>query len=163
MYRPPDEPVLLPLGLVAAIIGLTLFVDGLRICVMPMAEYLGDRLPRRMPLWITLTATFGLGILVTYAEPAIQSIKPLASVVDPEVEPYLFYVLNNQQEMLVLSIGLGVGAAAGKDRYILRIWDVVQKAYNCWMFCCTLCLLWPVECRWPTHLPTRTSYCVRRI
>lgn len=119
--RAAEEPVLLPLGLVAAIIGLTMFVDGLRVCVMPMAEYLGDNLPRKRSMPVTLVVVFALGILVTYAEPAIQSLRPLAAVVDRNAEPYLFFVLNNQQELLVLSIGLGVGVAAGELPFLFLL------------------------------------------
>lgn len=44
--------------------------------------------------------------------------------VDPADAPYLYYVLNQQQELLVLSIGLGVGVAAviGTLRFIRDWW-----------------------------------------
>ncbi|KAG2443239.1 hypothetical protein HYH02_009312 [Chlamydomonas schloesseri] len=64
------------------------------------------------PLWVVLVVAGGLGILVTYAEPAISSLTPLAKLVDKTKAPYLYYALNDQREMLVLSIGLGVGMAA---------------------------------------------------
>lgn len=55
-----------------------------------------------------LFITTCLGILVTYAEPAISSLRPLARLVDPEVAPFLYVALNQQQEVLILSIALGV-------------------------------------------------------
>jgi hypothetical protein len=50
--------------------------------------------------------------LVTYAEPAIAAIRPLAKLVDPQSAPYLYYMMNQQQELLVLAIGVGVGLAS---------------------------------------------------
>jgi hypothetical protein len=50
--------------------------------------------------------------LVTYAEPAIAAIRPLAKLVDPRSAPYLYYMMNQQQELLVLAIGVGVGVAS---------------------------------------------------
>lgn len=53
-----------------------------------------------------LFITFWLGVLVTYAEPAIAAIRPLAGLVDPQSAPYLYYILNQKQEVTV-SVGLG--------------------------------------------------------
>lgn len=39
--------------------------------------------------------------------------RPLASLVDPASAPYLYYAMNQQQEIMVLAIGMGVGVAAG--------------------------------------------------
>ncbi|PNH06911.1 hypothetical protein TSOC_006673 [Tetrabaena socialis] len=99
-------------GLVCAIFGLMFFMDGLRVCVMPLGEMVGNRLPMKYPLPVVLAVAGALGILVTYAEPAISSLTPLAKLVDKTKAPYLYYALNDQREMLVLSIGLGVGMAA---------------------------------------------------
>ncbi|WIA41647.1 hypothetical protein OEZ86_009003 [Tetradesmus obliquus] len=59
-----------------------------------------------------LLLAFCLGMLVTYAEPAIAAIRPLAKLVDPQSAPYLYYMMNQQQELLVLAIGVGVGLAS---------------------------------------------------
>ena len=80
-------------GLSAAIVGLTLFVDSLRVCIMPMSDQLGVELPRVLPLKYILCVAFVLGVLVTYAEPAIASLTPLAKLVDPEKAPYLYAAL----------------------------------------------------------------------
>lgn len=56
------------MGLILAIIGLTLFLDGLRVSIMPMAECVGQELPQRLHLVFVLFVAFILGILVTYAE-----------------------------------------------------------------------------------------------
>ena len=44
-------------------------------------RYLGSQLPAKVHLVVVLTVSFCLGILVTYAEPAISAIRPLASLV----------------------------------------------------------------------------------
>ncbi|WIA21511.1 hypothetical protein OEZ85_000714 [Tetradesmus obliquus] len=99
-------------GLISAVVGLVLFLDGLRVAVMPMAMLVGTKLPQKLKLpWVLLVA-FCLGVLVTYAEPAIAAIRPLAALVDPNSAPYLYYMMNQQQEIMVFAIGAGVGVAA---------------------------------------------------
>lgn len=68
----------------------------------------GHHLPQKVPLPVMLFITFWLGVLVTYAEPAIAAIRPLAGLVDPQSAPYLYYILNQQQEITV-SVGLVTG------------------------------------------------------
>jgi Protein of unknown function (DUF1538) len=99
-------------GLVAAIFGITLFLDGLRVGFLPMADHLGAVLPAKYPLGWMLVVSFVLGVLVTYAEPAIASLRPLADAVNPESALYLYYILSAQREVLILSVGIGVGIAA---------------------------------------------------
>ncbi|KXZ45044.1 hypothetical protein GPECTOR_59g652 [Gonium pectorale] len=118
-------------GLVCAIFGLLFFMDGLRVCVMPLGELVGSRLPEKYPTPVVLLVAGCLGILVTYAEPAIASLSPLAQLVDKNKAPYLYFALNEQREMLVLSIGLGVGAAAvvGTLRFI-KGWSLKPIIYG---------------------------------
>lgn len=105
-------PVLEAAGLVSAVIGLVFFLEGLRVAIMPMAMLVGVQLPQRLKLPFVLVVAFCLGVLVTYAEPAIAAIRPLAALVDPASAPYLYFVMNQKQELMVLAIGIGVGFAA---------------------------------------------------
>jgi hypothetical protein len=118
------------MGLFLAIIGLTMFLEGLRIAIMPMAELIGQELPQKLHLVFVLFVAFILGILVTYAEPAISSLRPLADLIDPNDAPYLYFVMVYQQELLVLAIGLGVGVAAviGTLRFI-KNWSLKPLIY----------------------------------
>ena len=50
-------------------------------------------MPRVLTLPWILAVAFVLGVLVTYAEPAIASLTPLAKLVDPEKAPYLYCAL----------------------------------------------------------------------
>ncbi|EKX52334.1 hypothetical protein GUITHDRAFT_65557 [Guillardia theta CCMP2712] len=120
-----SSPGEVAIGMFFAILGLTLFVDSLRVVVMPLSEQLGTELPKSLPLPAVLASTCFLGILVTYAEPAITSLRPLARLVDPEVAPYLYCALMEKQELLVFCIGLGVGLAAmlGTLRFV-RGWSL---------------------------------------
>ena len=56
-------------------------MDACRVVVMPLSEQLGTELPKSLPLAGVMTVTCCLGILVTYAEPAITFLRPLARLV----------------------------------------------------------------------------------
>lgn len=107
-------------GLVSVIIGLMLFMEGLKVGLMPFGETIGSILPTKSPLSVVLTVTFLLGIGVTFAEPAIGALKTAGSIVDVEKAPYLFALLNEWSDVLVLIVGVGVGLAAvlGTLRFI---------------------------------------------
>ena len=58
------------LYVVPSIVGLVLFMEGLKVGLMPFAETLGRKLPAKSPLPVVLLITCTLGIGVTFAEPA---------------------------------------------------------------------------------------------
>ncbi len=107
-------------GLVSVIIGLMLFMEGLKVGLMPFGETIGNSLPTKSPLSVVLTVTFLLGIGVTFAEPAIGALKTAGSIVDVAKAPYLYTLLNDWSGVLVLIVGMGVGLAAvlGTLRFI---------------------------------------------
>ena len=69
-------------GLFAVIIGLMLFMEGLKLGLMPFAEEIGDNLPKKSTLPVVLSIAFLLGIGVTFAEPAIGALQAVGSQVD---------------------------------------------------------------------------------
>ena len=99
-------------GLAAVILGLMLFMEGLRVGLMPFGEALGTSLPTKARLPVVLLIAFLLGIGVTFAEPAIGALKAAGSIVKVESAPFLYTLLNDWAEILVLVVGIGVGAAA---------------------------------------------------
>jgi hypothetical protein len=107
-------------GLVSVIIGLMLFMEGLKVGLMPFGETIGNSLPTKSPLSVVLTVTFLLGIGVTFAEPAIGALKTAGSIVDVTKAPYLYTLLNEWSGTLILIVGMGVGLAAvlGTLRFI---------------------------------------------
>jgi len=107
-------------GLISVIIGLMMFMEGLKVGLMPFGETIGNSLPTKSPLYVVLTVTFLLGIGVTFAEPAIGALKTAGSIVDVAKAPYLYALLNEWSDVLVLIIGMGVGLAAvlGTLRFI---------------------------------------------
>lgn len=112
-------------GLFAVMIGLMMFMEGLKLGLMPFGEIIGNTLPRKLPLSGVLCIAFLLGIGVTFAEPAIGALQVAGSIVDPEKAPYLFTLLNDRSGATVLLVGLGVGLAAvlGTVRF-LRGWSL---------------------------------------
>jgi hypothetical protein len=99
-------------GLMAVILGLMFFMEGLKVGLMPFGEALGNTLPAKAHLNIVLLIAFILGIGVTFAEPAIGALKAAGQIVQVESAPYLYALLNGWAEVLVLGVGIGVGSAA---------------------------------------------------
>ena len=102
-----------------------MFMEGLKLGLMPFGEVIGNTLPRKLPLAGVLFIALLLGIGVTFAEPAIGALQVAGSIVDPEKAPYLFTLLNDRSGTTVLLVGLGVGLAAvlGTVRF-LRGWSL---------------------------------------
>ena len=69
-------------GLVAVILGLMFFMEGLRVGLMPFGQALGSSLPTRAKLPVVLIIAFLLGIGVTFAEPAIGALKAAGAIVN---------------------------------------------------------------------------------
>jgi len=117
-------------GLLAVILGLMLFMEGLSLGVMPFAEAIGNRLPKRRSLPVVLIVAFVLGIGATFAEPAIGALQAAGSIVDATRAPYLHAMLNEWSGALVLVVGIGVGVAAvlGTIRFIYG-WSLKPLIY----------------------------------
>ena len=107
-----DDSWLITGGLLAVIVGLMLFMEGLKLGLMPLGELIGSTLPRRSPLPLVLLITLLLGIGVTFAEPAIGALKAAGQNVAVERAPYLWAMLNLWTGTLVLVVGASVGLAA---------------------------------------------------
>ncbi|KMP11956.1 hypothetical protein UZ36_02645 [Candidatus Nitromaritima sp. SCGC AAA799-C22] len=117
-------------GLFAVIVGLMLFMEGLKLGLMPFGEVIGHSLPKKSALWVVLSITFLLGIGVTFAEPAIGALKTVGAIVDIKKAPYLYTLLNDWSGTLVLVVGIGVGLAAvlGTLRF-LNGWSLKPLIY----------------------------------
>jgi hypothetical protein len=107
-----DDPWTVTGGLLAVIVGLMFFMEGLKLGLMPFGTVIGDTLPRKSPLPLVLVITLLLGIGVTFAEPAIGALKTAGQNVAVERAPYLYAMLNDWSGALVLVVGASVGLAA---------------------------------------------------
>ena len=125
-----DDSVLITAGLFAVIIGLMLFMEGLKLGLMPFGEEIGNKLPKKVTLPVVLSVTFLLGIGVTFAEPAIGALQAVGAIVDVNRAPYLWALLNQWSGVLVLVVGMGVGLAAvlGTVRF-LNGWSLKPYIY----------------------------------
>ena len=112
LQRSVADATLIGGGLIAVMIGLMIFMEGLKLGLMPFGDIIGSSLPKKLPLPGVLTIAFLLGIGCTYAEPAIGTLQVAGSIVDPKKAPYLYTMLNAHAPMTVLLVGLGVGVAA---------------------------------------------------
>ncbi len=126
-------------SLLAVIVGLMLFMEGLKLGLMPLGERLGETLPTHQPLAVVLAVVFALGIGVTFAEPAIGALKAAGATVSPDDAPVLFGLLNAHSGKLVLVVGAGVGVASvlGTLRFV-RDWSLKPLIYAVLVPCLAL-------------------------
>lgn len=99
------------LGMVAVMFGLVLFMDGVKYGLMPFAESIGFVLPTRANSLIVLTFAFMLGVIATFAEPAIGALGLAGDGVDARRAPYLHLLLTRYSTWLVWAVAIGVGLA----------------------------------------------------
>ncbi len=99
-------------GLLAVMIGLAAFMEGLNSGLMPFGNVLGANLPNKTSMPVVLIVIGILGVGVTFAEPAIGALQAFGSSIDVKKAPYLYELLNNWTLPLVLMVGAGVGLAA---------------------------------------------------
>ena len=130
LRHPIEAALVLCLGLVAVIIGLAVFMEGLSTGLMPFGTIIGDNLPKKASMPVVLTIIGILGVGVTFAEPAIGALQAFGSSVDVMAAPYLYEILNNWTMPLVLMVGGGVGIAAilGTIRFV-RGWSLKPMIY----------------------------------
>ncbi len=117
-------------GLLAVIVGLMFFMEGLKIGLMPFGAVIGTNLPRKSALPVVLLITLLLGIGVTFAEPAIGALQTAGQNVSVERAPYLYALLNFWSTELVLAVGFSVGLAAviGTLRFLYS-WSLKPLIY----------------------------------
>ena len=102
---------LIAFGIALVVLGLTFFMEGLVLGLMPLGEIVGVKLPQKQSLAVMLIFALGLGYLATLAEPAISVLKAAGSSVKAWEAPLLFLLLNKESDTLVQSVGAGVGVA----------------------------------------------------
>jgi hypothetical protein len=107
-------------GLMAVVLGLMFFIEGLRLGVMPLGENIGSTMPAKAKLVVILASAFLLGTIATFAEPAVATLTILGGSIPYAKAPLLFDFLN-QRTTLVLFLaaaGVGIGAVQGIHRFV---------------------------------------------
>lgn len=99
------------LGIGVVILGLMLFMEGLKLGLMPFSENIGHLLPARSSLASVLGVAFILGVAATFAEPAIGALRTVGQLTDREQAPLLYYLLNINPEAVVYAVAGSVGLA----------------------------------------------------
>jgi hypothetical protein len=99
-------------GVGAVLVGLMLFMEGLKLGLMPFAELIGTKLPQRSGLAVVLAIAFALGIVATLAEPSIGALQAAGAIVERQRAPVLHALLNDWIAWVVLAVAAGVGLAA---------------------------------------------------
>ena len=117
------QALMIAVGLALVIVGLTFFMEGLTLGLMPLGQVIGLKLPQKSKLPVILGFAFILGVGATLAEPAISVLKAAGSVVKAWEAPLLFLMLNKFSGYLVMAVGAGVGIAVvfGMIRFIYNM------------------------------------------
>lgn len=84
---------------VLVIIGLTLFLTGVNIGLIPIGNKIGSAVTRSKSIWIIILVSFLLGFIITVAEPDVQVLAGQVAGVNPAIPA----------KNLTYAIGIGVG------------------------------------------------------
>jgi hypothetical protein len=93
----------------AAILGLSFFLEGLFLGIMPLGEQCGMRLPSKIGVVGVTVFSIIVGITATLAEPAVAVLQKQGSVIPAWNAPLLYLLLNRGTSWLVAAIAVGVG------------------------------------------------------
>ncbi|MFH1994715.1 MAG: DUF1538 domain-containing protein, partial [Nitrospinota bacterium] len=106
-----SDAFVIAIGIGLVVVGLTFFMEGLFLGLMPLSELVGIKLPQKSTLPIIVIFALVLGFLATLAEPSIQVLQTAGRSVKPWEAPLLFLILTKYSHLLVYSVGIGVGIA----------------------------------------------------
>jgi hypothetical protein len=99
------------LGVLAVMVGLMFFAEGVEHGMVGFAENIGFHLPSRYGPPVVLAFALFLGVAVTFAEPAIGALQAAGQAIAAEHAPYLKDLLGAHAIWLVLGVAAGVGTA----------------------------------------------------
>ena len=109
LRAPFQNAVSIAVGTAAAILGLSFFLEGLFLGIMPLGEQCGMRLPSKTGAAGVTVFSIVVGIAATLAEPAIAILQRQGSVIPAWNAPLLYLLLNRGTVWLVAAIATGVG------------------------------------------------------
>jgi len=101
----------------AAILGLSFFLEGLFLGIMPLGEQCGMKLPSKIGAVGVMVFSIVAGITATLAEPAITVLRQQGSVIPVWDAPLLYMMLNRGTTRLIAAIAIGVGISVALGVY----------------------------------------------
>ena len=112
----PLEPGQVPqflLGGALLILGLTIFLIGADLGMVPFGQRVGSALTHKRNLPLLLFASFAIGFAITIAEPDVQVLASQVNAVDPSV--------NKSTLLLMIAVGVGLFLVVGAVRTVLQL------------------------------------------
>jgi hypothetical protein len=106
---PLQNALSIVVGVAAAILGLSFFLEGLFLGIMPLGAQCGMRLPAKIGVVGVTVFSLIVGITATLAEPAVAVLQQQGSVIPAWNAPLLYLLLNRGTSWLVAAIAVGVG------------------------------------------------------
>lgn len=102
------------IGVVLVVVGLFLFLVGVRMGLIPLGEHIGGHLPARVRPWLLVAVVFVLGFVATVAEP---DVRVLSGVIGEVSGGWL----SNTVLIAIIGVGLGLALAGAVLRQVLGI------------------------------------------
>ncbi|MBQ4132889.1 MAG: DUF1538 domain-containing protein [Desulfovibrionaceae bacterium] len=100
-------------GGVLLILGLTIFLAGADIGMVPFGQRVGSALARKRSLALVIAASFIIGFAVTIAEPDVQVLAGQVNNVAPGI--------SRVQLLVMIALGVGAFMTIGAARIVLRL------------------------------------------
>ena len=121
-------------GIVLAVAGLTLFLQGVHVGFLPVGSEMGEIMTGFERLWILIPIGFVLGVAATIAEPAVR-------ILCYNVEKASAGYLGEMFMLITLSLGVGifVGLGMGKIIYGISIYYILVPGYILALIMMKLC------------------------
>ncbi len=121
---PKEKLVNIFKGLVLTFLGLSLFLQGVKVGFFPVGEAMGIALGSKGHNWILVPIGFVLGFVATFAEPAVR-------ILNYQVEKVSSGYIPQQLMLYTLSLGVGLAVAVSMIRILLGIplWYFIIPGY----------------------------------
>jgi hypothetical protein len=104
-----ENAINIAICIAAAILGLSFFLEGLFLGVLPLGEQCGMRLPAKIGAAGIAVFSVIVGITATLAEPAVVVLQKQGSIIPAWNAPLLYLLLNRGTTWFVAAIATGVG------------------------------------------------------
>ena len=112
-----EQALIIAICVGAAILGLSFFLEGLFLGILPLGEHCGLRLPAKIGVVGVAVFSIIVGIAATLAEPAVVVLQQQGSVIPAWNAPLLYLLLNRGTYWLVAAIAVGVGLSVVLGMY----------------------------------------------